>query len=152
MVFLGIIFCAFAILQIVLFFKVWGMCNNVSRIRQSMKEASGKYGINNDLLRLYLAAGNKDGAAQYVIEHIQNGLKSLDEDNFLVIADDGTIRYSYNINADSLDEYVNNLLKYVRDYSFIIGFDLPKHLTDKQSALKWVYEQRKNSSREPLLV
>ncbi len=49
---MGVIYIIFGILNIILFFKIWGMCNNVSKILKLMekdknKEEDKKAQINN---------------------------------------------------------------------------------------------------------
>ena len=62
--FLSIVLIVFAILQIVLFFKIWGMTNNVSRITKLQEEIPSK---EEELIRkaqLLSMNGNYDAAKE----------------------------------------------------------------------------------------
>ena len=52
--FTGVVMIVFGILQIILFFKIWGMTNNVSKIKGKLEE-----NLNDDAIWFFVKFGGK---------------------------------------------------------------------------------------------
>ena len=65
---LSILFLVFGVLQIILFFKVWGMTNNVKRIKDGLaqKGTIGEGSVD-EKVRLQLLLGNKEDARRILL-------------------------------------------------------------------------------------
>lgn len=70
MMFLMIVLLVWGILEVILFFKAWGMTNNVEKIRKYMLRSNTK-----ELLRKYRLLGQNDKAAEIVIQDFLNDLE-----------------------------------------------------------------------------
>ena len=68
--FLMIVLLIWGVLEVILFFKVWGMTNNVEKIRKYMLRSNTK-----ELLRKYRLLGQNDKAAEIVIQDFLNDLE-----------------------------------------------------------------------------
>ena len=72
----SIVVLVFGILQIVLFFKMWGMTNNVSKIKNSLS-SSANAGDNSNWKREFcvlVASGNKEEAKKLLLKDMINTL------------------------------------------------------------------------------
>lgn len=65
---LSIILLVFGVLQIILFFKLWGMTNNVRNIWQKIDES--------EMIRFYLITDQKGKAYQCIISRLYNDLSN----------------------------------------------------------------------------
>ena len=70
-VFLGIISFVWSILAIILFFKVWGMTNNVIKIKNNILRSNDP-----QLLRKYRLLGQTDKAVDFVIQGFMNSMQN----------------------------------------------------------------------------
>ena len=62
--FVSIVIIVFGVLQIILFFKLWGMTNNVKKIANKLNSRISW----NDQIQIELLKGNKDKAQELLIE------------------------------------------------------------------------------------
>lgn len=95
MQFTGIVMIAFGILQIILFFKIWGMTNNVKRIWDKLDNK-------NDLL--------SEACLSYVKGDVEQTEKLLNE----AFLQDATFLYK---NSDSYEDWIKAYRKLVDKYT-----------------------------------
>jgi hypothetical protein len=115
--FISVLFIVFGVLQIILFFKIWAMTNNVSKIE---KQISGKKGYH-----YYMLSGEKEKAYMYLkdeltcrlIEHKKN---AFNDSNFLALAN------------MEIKDFLSNIKH--------TGFELPEHLKSGEAFLKYYKE------------
>lgn len=118
--FVSIIIIVFGILQIILFFKIWGMTNKVSSIEGMLK--SKKHGY-----EFYMLAGEKEKAYQLIKESLINRLIELKletygDDKFIALAEKEIPQYTKRM------EYA--------------GFDVPDYLSSAEAFNNYTKEMR----------
>jgi hypothetical protein len=69
--FLSVVFVVFGILQIILFFKIWAMTNDVRRLQNKFAPGESLFE-----LRKSIALGNKEKAKEIVLEYYFGKIKS----------------------------------------------------------------------------
>ncbi|MEE0848231.1 MAG: hypothetical protein U0M63_01005 [Alistipes onderdonkii] len=74
---LGIIMLVFGILQIILFFKLWGMTNDVVEIKKSVVKPKTNADAKWEL-RKCIIAGNKDQAEEIIIHMFVDSVKNIE--------------------------------------------------------------------------
>jgi hypothetical protein len=120
--FIAIVLLIFGVLQIILFFKIWGMTNRVSSIDdklvssidEKLKSEKGYY--------FYMLSGEKEKAFIYLKEKIIS--------RFLELLNDGYMKYRF-------IELANRELK---DYLKLVeqtGFELPDHLKSGEAFFEY---------------
>lgn len=107
--FLSIVLLIFGVLQIILFFKLWIMTNDVRKIKERVLMGSG--------VRYYLATGDKEKAYQKLVDELFDYL-------------DGEAAVSYK------NAFIEKTLPVIEKYRNIIteetGHELPEYLSDPQ--------------------
>ncbi len=112
--FLSIVLIVFAILQIVLFFKIWGMTNNVSRITKLQEEIPSK---EEELIRkaqLLSMNGNYDAAKEKYNEAFLLNVISLYERTIFTYGEEGDFQgrnKSYEIKYQKIVERYERMMK-----------------------------------------
>ena len=112
MIFIGIISVVWAILNIILFFKVWGMCNNVKRIATKTSD--------HDSFRLsfyQLLLENKKKVAFEL-----NQARLIEEMSEIYFANSG---YS---KRDGIAVINENIISYYKRRASLTGYELPEYL------------------------
>lgn len=112
--FTGIIIIVFGILQIILFFKMWGMTNNVKCINEKLKNEKYSY-------QFYMIIGEKEKAFQIAKEEL---VIKLLEIGLYTSTDEGFIRVAKN----EIPKYIK-LIKNT-------GFEVPYYLLSAEAFLK----------------
>lgn len=105
--FLSIVLLVFGVLQIILFFKVWGMTNNVQRIKEEL--CAGE----NDFYKLMLLE-EKEKAFHLVKEKLVKKLRN-------------------DMSRCGSKETFIHCTSYIKTYmekASLTGYELPKHLQD----------------------
>lgn len=73
---LSIIVCiiaiVFAVLEIILFFKIWGMTNDVKALRHELAPLRGKIYVDGTNFRKLLLEGNKEKLGEYLLDVFRN--------------------------------------------------------------------------------
>lgn len=124
--FVSIIIIVFGILQIILFFKVWGMTNRVVSIDDKLKNQKHDY-------EFYMLIGEKEKAYHTLIENLVIRLLVLRSETY---GDEGFIKL-----ANSEIPYYVNLIKN-------IDFEAPDYLLSAEAFLKYRSEIRKNNCNQ----
>lgn len=117
LLFAGIVMITFGILQIILFFKIWGMTNNISNINKKISHTNI-----DDLqwqIRKALLKGDKQTASNLLFDGFISELEK--------------IEYTYNS-----DEYISKLKDRYTKYFEKIGLPLP-HIFENIKISKDVY-------------
>lgn len=102
---LSIILLVFGVLQIILFFKLWGMTNNVRNIWWKMDESG--------MIRFYMMTSQKEKAYQCVISQLYNELSN----NIPFMSKEGF--------CDKTGDIIEKYRKMVKE----IGYELPDMLS-----------------------
>lgn len=106
--FISIIFIVFGILQIILFFKMWGMTNDVNKINSKLHECKDE----NREYELLMISGKYDVVYQILIDRLSK-----------------EIHYAYNsFNESYYEKEVKRLLDIYRARFQKIGKEIPEHL------------------------
>lgn len=118
--FASIVIIVFGILQIILFFKIWGMTNRVSSIERMLK--SKKHGY-----EFYMLTGEKEKAYQLIKESLINKLIELrletyGDDKFIALAEKEIPKYT-------------RLMEYA-------GFEVPEYLSSAEAFNNYKKEMR----------
>lgn len=119
-IFFKIIVFIFAILHIILFFKIWRMTNRISSIERMLK--SKKHGY-----EFYMLTGEKEKAYQLIKESLINKLIELrletyGDDKFIALAEKEIPKYT-------------KLMEYA-------GFDVPEYLSSAEAFNNYRKEMR----------
>lgn len=119
--FVSIVIIVFGILQIILFFKVWGMTNKVTSIENKLKNQKHSY-------EFYMISGEKEKAFQVIRTALVNRLTDLRLDTygnekFIVLA----------------NEVIPSYIKRMK----VTGFDIPNHLLSAEAFME--YQDKINS-------
>lgn len=114
----SIIIIVFGVLQIILFFKIWAMTNDINAIRK-------KYTFSDSNVREYLLRGLPDDAYKALKDEIYMRMSYLmlyyhTEENFIKKA------------TPEIEEYVR--------VAELAGFKLPDHMTSAEKY--WKYQER----------
>lgn len=104
-VLLSIILLVFGVLQIILFFKLWGMTNNVRNIWWKMDESG--------MIRFYMMTSQKEKAYQCIISQLYNELSN----NIPFMSKEGF--------CDKTEGIIEKYRKMVKE----IGYELPDMLS-----------------------
>ena len=116
---IALITIAAAVLQIILFFKVWAMTNDVRTLREKYAAPNGS-NFNSEIRKL-LCSGNKEKAKELLLNRFYDNISNL---NYSDIDKDGNVdQIKKNIDADFMKlktELENNFAK--------IGCDLPERI------------------------
>lgn len=112
----SIIIIVFGVLQIILFFKIWGMTNNISLINKKIKEHTYEY---------YMLIGDKEMAFKTLKEEMVSRLLNIkmetySKDSFIQIA----------------NEEISNYIKLME----MTGFKIPLHLTSAEAFIAYKKE------------
>jgi len=109
---IAILFIVFGVLEIILFFKLWGMTNKVSSLDRKIKQKQEKD------YNYYMMVGDNENAFHALKKEMVDGILKIDN--------------IYNLNIAKLDNY----LKSYSDKAKLTGFELPVHLTDGKAYLE----------------
>ena len=115
--FFSIIVIVFAILQIILFFKLWGMANDVSKIKGRLSNSEYTF-------KKYMLLGEKEKAFNLLKETLTNRLMEWRKN--LLTAE------LFVKNVTFIDIYVKK--------AELTGFELPEHLKTAQAF--WDYYEK----------
>lgn len=113
--FVSIVIIVFGILQIILFFKVWGMTNNVKSIESKLKKQKHSY-------EFYMLLGEKEKAFQVIStvlvdKLIKLRLETYGDEKFIGLA----------------NEVISNYIKRME----ITGCDIPKNLLSAEAFIEY---------------
>ena len=140
--FYGIVFLIFAVLQIILFFKVWGMTNNVKKLKQKFVETekpdTNEY-ISHKVMLLHLE-GKDEKAFDFLnhslynkITQYMNNITQLMDPTKYVIKDGQSYGYyqgyKYNL-GKSFEEKKMVEIESLEVYYHKIGKEIPSYLKD----------------------
>lgn len=110
--FLSIVLLIFGVLQIILFFKLWIMTNDVKKIKERVIMGHG--------VRYYLAIGDKEKAYSSAVEELYNELDK-----------QASVRY----NDEYFLEGAQKTIEVYRKIAEETGHELPEYLSDAQKFL-----------------
>ena len=141
-IFYGIVFLIFAVLQIILFFKVWGMTNNVKKLKQKFVETekpnTNEY-ISHKVMLLHLE-GKDEEAFEFLnhslynkITQYMNNITQLMDPTKYVIKGGQSYGYyqgyKYNL-GKSFEEKKMVEIESLEVYYHKIGKEIPSYLKD----------------------
>ena len=143
-IFYGIVFLIFAVLQIILFFKVWGMTNNVKKLKQKFVETekpdTNEY-ISHKVMLLHLEGKDED-AFDFLNHNLYNRLipyisqicQLIQSDSYKIKIKDGEC-YGYYENEEynlskSFEEKKKEEIESLEVYYHKIGKEIPSYLKD----------------------
>lgn len=108
--FLSIVLLIFGVLQIFLFFKMWGMTNDVRKIRNNLNKISQK--TNMILLEAQMCAmkGEKEKSYELYMESFHKSVIDLFEESISKFGDKDNLEYEYR-NEFYKDQY-KKIIKY----------------------------------------
>lgn len=109
--FVGIVVIVFGVLQIILFFKVWGMTNDIKNINETINPSKEKYV---KMIHLAILEGNEQKAAELIYRCFINEVHDL----FSTQQDVHIYKEQYKVLATSYQKKIKKL-----DYKLQIDFD-----------------------------
>lgn len=104
MEFLSIVLLVFGVLQIILFFKLWGMTNNVSLINKKLSKGNAVK---------YIMTGKNDEAYEMLVSELYDQLKEM------------TSTWNGNYYTEKAGELIESYRKKVQE----TGHSLPEYMT-----------------------
>ena len=126
---ISIIFLVFAILQIMLFFKLWGMTNNTKRIYESITHTNNSVGY-------WLLLGEKEKAFEIVKKDLVDALISCRQTCF----------------EDQFAKAAQKIIDKSKERAALTGYDLPDILANPEKFKEYYDKLCKLPSRSDLLT
>lgn len=119
--FFSIISAVSAVLSVILFFKVWGMCNDVDKIMNTVTKRSGKKEIT-----ILLIEGKFDEAEEILNRTVSDRIASM-------------YRPDYGFTEETIEKKLGYLFKEFEPYYKKMGRSIPERLRNTKGAdvMKW---------------
>lgn len=124
-IFVGIIIIVFGILQIILFFKAWGMTNDVKKIKNELV-GSDSEDLRKKLLNKAVLKEDKNKIAEILFEELFNRLQFYYYNSF-----------DYSGGEDYFTSKISNLKKEYKDKYLKYGIDFPGSINKIEKREDW---------------
>ena len=136
LIFMGIVMIIWGVLEIILFFKIWGMTNDIRALKKDHFCETEVYGLSAtvDSLRRNLVLGKTENVKrillQNFIDDVENAYRNLKPDGYVVVNGmNKWISYEEENLKESIVPYVKNLMKQYAK----IGEEVPEYITKMET-------------------